>query len=116
MVYLVLTLLDMVQLLNQGCWFPHYLFPLMAFANYFLFVGSDIKNIIPGLRNRRSRPKPIYVKINTEKKAQPAYTHKCVLCGRTDVSNPELEFRYCSKCNGYFCYCQDHISNHTHVE
>ena len=46
--YLVLTLLDMVQLLNQGCWFPHYLFPLMAFANYFLFVGSDIKNIIPG--------------------------------------------------------------------
>jgi hypothetical protein len=27
-----------------------------------------------------------------------------------------LEFRYCSKCNGYFCYCQDHISNHTHVE
>ena len=114
--YLVLTLLDMVQLLNQGCWFPHYLFPLMAFANFFLFVCSDIKNIIPGLRNRRSRPTPIYVKINTEKQAPPAYTHNCALCGRTDVSNPELEFRYCSKCNGYFCYCQDHISNQTHVE
>ena len=116
LLYLVLTLLEVVQLSNPVFLFPHNLFPLIAFANYFLFVGRDIKNIIPGLRNKRSRPKPIYVKINTEKKAQPAYTHKCVLCGRTDVSNPELEFRYCSRCNGYFCYCQDHISNHTHVE
>lgn len=116
LLYLVLTLLEVVQLSNPVFLFPHNLFPLIAFANYFLFVGKDIKNIIPGLRNKRSRPKPIYVKINTEKKAQPAYTHKCVLCGRTDVSNPELEFRYCSRCNGYFCYCQDHISNHTHVE
>ncbi len=116
LVYLLLTILEVVQLSNPNFLFPHNLFPLVAFANYFLFVGSDIKNIIPGLRNKRSRPKPIYVKINTEKKAQPAYTHRCVLCGKTDVSNPELEFRYCSRCNGYFCYCQDHINNHTHVE
>lgn len=116
LLYLVLTLLDVVQLLNQGCWFPHYLFPLVAFANYFLFVGSDIRNLFPFLRKKRNRAKPIYVKINTEKKAAPAYTHKCVLCGRTDASNPELEFRYCSRCNGYFCYCQDHINTHTHVE
>ena len=116
LVYFGLTLLDVVQLSYPIFYFPHNLFPLVAFANYFLFVGRDIVNIIPGLRNRRSRPKPVYVKINTEKKAAPAYTHKCVLCGRTDVSNPELEFRYCSRCNGYFCYCQDHINNHTHVE
>lgn len=116
LVYFGLTLLEVVQLSYPILYFPHNLFPLVAFANYFLFVGRDIANIIPGLRNRRSRPKPIYVKINTEKKAAPAYTHKCVLCGRTDVSNPELEFRYCSRCNGYFCYCQDHINNHTHVE
>lgn len=116
LVYFGLTLLEVVQLSYPILYFPHNLFPLVAFANYFLFVGRDIVNIIPGLRNRRSRPKPIYVKINTEKKAAPAYTHKCVLCGRTDVSNPELEFRYCSRCNGYFCYCQDHINNHTHVE
>ena len=51
------------------------------------------------------------------KKAEtPAYTHKCTVCGRTDVSNPELEFRYCSKCNGYYCYCSDHINNHSHIQ
>ena len=116
LVYFGLTLLDVVQLSYPIFYFPHNLFPLVAFANYFLFVGRDIVNISPGLRNRRSRPKPVYVKINTEKKEKATYTHKCVLCGRTDVSNPELEFRYCSRCNGYFCYCQDHINNHTHVE
>ena len=44
------------------------------------------------------------------------YTHRCTVCGRTDVSNPELEFRYCSRCKGYYCYCQDHINNHVHIE
>jgi hypothetical protein len=31
------------------------------------------------------------------------------------VSDPDLEFRYCSRCNGYHCYCEDHINNHEHV-
>ena len=44
------------------------------------------------------------------------YLHKCCICGRTDVSHPDLEFRYCSRCKGYHCYCEDHISNHTHIE
>lgn len=42
------------------------------------------------------------------------YRHKCAVCGRTDVTNPELQFRYCSKCAGYHCFCSDHIFNHVH--
>ena len=42
------------------------------------------------------------------------YHHKCAVCGRTDVTNPELQFRYCSKCAGYHCFCSDHIFNHVH--
>ena len=34
---------------------------------------------------------------------------------RTDTDYPNLEFRYCSKCNGYYCYCIDHINNHVHI-
>ena len=41
--------------------------------------------------------------------------HKCAVCGRTEISNPELEFRFCSKCNGNYEYCQDHLFNHKHV-
>jgi len=40
--------------------------------------------------------------------------HKCAICGRTDVTNPELTFRYCSKCTGNKEYCQDHLFTHTH--
>ncbi len=42
--------------------------------------------------------------------------HKCVICGRTEVSNPDLQFRFCSKCNGNYEYCEDHLYTHTHIE
>ena len=46
--------------------------------------------------------------------ANKPYHYKCAVCGRTDVDHPELEFRYCSRCVGYHCFCQDHINNHVH--
>ncbi|MBR3436454.1 MAG: hypothetical protein IKG97_01730 [Lachnospiraceae bacterium] len=42
------------------------------------------------------------------------YRHKCCVCGRTDVSDPDLEFRYCSKCIGPYEYCSEHIYTHVH--
>lgn len=39
-----------------------------------------------------------------------------MVCGKTDVTNPEEEFRYCSQCKGYACYCSEHILNHTHIK
>ncbi|MCR5452747.1 MAG: hypothetical protein K6F00_08990 [Lachnospiraceae bacterium] len=42
--------------------------------------------------------------------------HKCDICGRTDVTNPELEFRYCSKCSGSHEYCNDHLFTHAHIQ
>lgn len=50
------------------------------------------------------------------KKAQAITKHKCAICGRTDESNPELEFRFCSKCEGNYEYCQDHLFTHEHVK
>ena len=109
--------------------FPVNLFPAVALANYFLFMGKDVLNLIPLtwriklgrlFRKKPKQPKKTgsipFQAANTPVREKAAYTHRCTVCGRTDVSNPELEFRYCSRCNGYFCYCEDHISNHTHVE
>lgn len=42
--------------------------------------------------------------------------HKCAICGRTEKDGDHLEFRFCSKCNGNFEYCQDHLFTHTHVK
>lgn len=41
-------------------------------------------------------------------------THRCSVCGATDQDHPEYEFRYCSKCNGAYEYCQEHLFTHTH--
>ena len=40
--------------------------------------------------------------------------HKCAICGRTENDDPNLSFRYCSKCTGNKEYCQDHLFTHTH--
>jgi membrane associated rhomboid family serine protease len=132
---LVLTFVDVFQMSVPVFCFPHNLFPLVALANYFLFFGKDVLNVIP--MSWRVNARRVFKKKNTSKTTaktgtivfpnagsyqattatvKAPYTHKCTVCGRTDVSNPELEFRYCSRCNGYHCYCEDHISNHTHVE
>ncbi len=41
--------------------------------------------------------------------------HKCEICGRTEITNPELTFRYCSKCKGNHEYCNDHLFTHKHI-
>ncbi|MBE5891452.1 MAG: hypothetical protein E7282_10885 [Lachnospiraceae bacterium] len=40
--------------------------------------------------------------------------HKCAICGRTELTNPELDFRYCSKCKGGYEYCNEHLFTHQH--
>ncbi len=42
--------------------------------------------------------------------------HKCAVCGRTERDGDNLEFRFCSKCNGNYEYCMEHLNNHTHIE
>jgi hypothetical protein len=42
--------------------------------------------------------------------------HRCTVCGRTELDDENLEFRYCSKCNGNYEYCQDHLFTHEHIK
>ena len=129
--YLVVMVYDVTTLTMYGL-FPYSLYPFVALLNYFLFFGKDFVNVFPltwrinarRLFKKGSAPKKAKVvpfptagsyQASVAKPKAP-YTHRCTVCGRTDVSDPQLEFRYCSRCNGYFCYCEDHISNHTHVE
>ena len=52
-----------------------------------------------------------------EVKMNPKVTrHKCAICGQTDQDSDNLEFRFCSKCNGNYEYCQQHLFTHKHVE
>ena len=42
--------------------------------------------------------------------------HKCAVCGRSEKDDENLEFRFCSKCEGNYEYCQDHLFTHEHVK
>lgn len=50
------------------------------------------------------------------KKATAVSRHKCAICGQTPENNPQLQFRYCSKCEGNYEYCSEHLFTHEHVK
>ena len=124
LVYLVLELISVINLTFPVLYFPHNLFPLVALGNYLLFMGKDVLNLIPyAWRSKRrsafNNPQAtgtIPFRPQQAAPKKPDYNHRCTVCGRTDVSDPDLEFRYCSRCNGYHCYCEEHINNHIHIE
>ena len=102
------------------------LLPVVAILNYLLFFAADIGDTL-GYWKRRAGgaaqgagPKVIHfnnAKTKTRAKASKEnYLHKCAVCGKTDISDPNMEFRYCSRCNGYYCYCADHINSHIHIQ
>ena len=127
LIYLVITGIGVFNMIYPVNFMPHALFPLVGLLNYFLFFGDQMHYLLPlswraklKRRSAPARPKTAPgepIPLRGEKKAAPVrnYNHRCTVCGRTDVSNPELEFRYCSKCSGYHCYCQEHISDHEHI-
>jgi len=88
-----------------GSWHTRILV-LASISNFLLFFGREIIwSMKTGNRKMVSQAKQ-----STGKKEA---FHTCATCGKTDISHPQMEFRYCSDCGG-LGYCMDHISNHEH--
>lgn len=99
--------------------FPENLLPLVAILNYLLFCGGWLFDFVRPARVRQRAKTIDYKKAAKQyrrQQAQKPYTRKCEVCGRTDADYPDLEFRFCSKCAGYHCFCIDHINNHVHFK
>lgn len=85
-------------------------------------IASVLNFIIFFLATRNYRtvsPREIHRKKNFKrqmKQPKGITKHKCAICGRTELDDPNLEFRFCSKCNGNYEYCQDHLFTHEHVK
>ena len=94
--------------------------PLVALLNYFIFFWDDLMSVVHRTGQRaayRANPQTInFKKAQKQVQERRGYLHKCAVCGITDADDPDMEFRYCSKCNGYYCYCMKHINDHVHVE
>ena len=87
---------------------------IASLLNFILFylMTRNYKKISPHEIKRKTEFKKQVREVSMPGVAR----HKCAICGRTDVDFPELEFRFCSKCDGNFEYCQDHLFTHEHVK
>ncbi len=97
--------------------FPANLVPVVAILNFFLFCGEDLLAML-GVYKKSANTISFQRAAREIRRKQAAslYHHKCAVCGKTDTDYPDLEFRYCSKCAGYHCFCQEHINSHIHFK
>lgn len=91
---------------------------VMSLMNFlvFFFTTRDYHRVSPSemKRKRDFRAQTRQPKMRRSDGA--LYKHKCAVCGRTDLDDPTLEFRFCSKCEGNYEYCQEHLFTHEHVK
>lgn len=87
----------------------------------FFFATRDYRRVSPKEQKRRMEYRQ---KVHQAQRAGNTATyqgrtvitrHKCAICGRTELDDETLEFRYCSKCDGNYEYCTDHLYTHEHV-
>ena len=88
---------------------------VVAMLNFllFFFATRNYQKISPKqMRRKRNYQKAVHKSTTYANGAR----HQCAICGRTELDDPNLEFRYCSKCDGDYEYCQDHLFTHTHIK
>lgn len=86
---------------------------LVLLLNFFLFYLMGRGSFSPRRTYLQRRRKVAY-----KRKVEPEQVgprHRCAICGRTEEDAPELEFRFCSKCEGNYEYCSEHLFTHAHV-
>lgn len=80
----------------------------------FFFMTRDYNRVSPKeIGRRREYRKKVY-QAQQNSAYENGARHKCAICGRTELDDPNLIFRYCSKCTGGKEYCQEHLFTHEH--
>ncbi|MBE5926567.1 MAG: hypothetical protein E7270_06350 [Lachnospiraceae bacterium] len=93
-------------------------FPVFAASALFSLITFGIMYMLMRSygsvsRKQKKRKQAFEKKVNSNNVIK---VHKCAICGRTDKDDASLQFRYCSKCNGAYEYCQDHLWSHEHIK
>lgn len=116
-VYGAILVYDMIQYISAGpIYLPLCVMIISSLLNFIVFFITSRKKVM--------RVKPVIKIQRTVQSSQNTQQadnrsnitrHKCAQCGATEKTNPELQFRFCSKCNGNYEYCEKHIFTHIHV-
>lgn len=98
--------------IRQGTWAVRMLV-IASILNFIIFFLTSKRHLSP---HQMKRKREYRQSINRAAKAryENGAKHKCAICGRTELDDPDLTFRYCSKCSGNKEYCNVHLFTHTH--
>lgn len=112
-IYGVMLVLEMVEYYTMGI---IYWFGVAAIAasllNFLIFWMRTRNHVHLGPKQIKRR-----AEFKHDIRKNPGITkHKCAICGRTDEDGTAMEFRFCSKCNGNYEYCQNHLFTHEHIK
>ena len=90
-----------------GTWLERVLV-LAAVSNFLIFFGRDIWG-----RSRGAHRRMAGAARRIQDPAKPF--HCCAVCGKSEKSHPQMDFRVCPECHGAPDYCADHIFDHEHI-
>ncbi len=109
--YGAMTGYEVLAMLVNGS-YAKALFIVVGIANFLVFFLAvrHRRKLSPQQKKRRTAYQR-EVRLNTG-----ITRHKCAICGRSEEDDPTLEFRFCSKCEGNYEYCMEHLFSHTHVK
>ena len=91
-----------------GAW-PTRLMILASVGNFLLFFAREIVIQLRYGSRRLTREAGRF----SQRSDEPF--HRCSVCGITDKTHPDMDFRYCQECVGQRGYCTAHIGHHEHV-
>jgi hypothetical protein len=106
----LLTWISYGYILITGQWNTK-LLVLASICNFLLFFWTDIKDRIRTGRRHMASQSAKFAQTKSEK----VPFHRCVVCGITDLSHPDMDFRYCTECAGTPGYCAEHLPGHQHI-
>ena len=109
-VYAAYILYDFVQ----GNWITRTAIAA-SLLNFILFFLSS-RNIQPYTPKEQARKRKFKKQTRPHMTYANGAMHRCAVCGKTELDDPTLEFRFCSKCKGNYEYCQEHLFTHEHVK
>lgn len=114
--YLIFNAVEIVSCIQSGN-YQSMMYMLLVVASIidfviFYLIARNPRGFVAAAKQRKRR----VVYKNTAEQAAAGPRHKCAICGRTEKDALHLEFRYCSKCEGNYEYCSDHLFTHEHVK
>ncbi|MCQ2080271.1 MAG: derlin [Lachnospiraceae bacterium] len=121
-IYVVLLGYNVFECVAQGLFAPVFVM-FASLLNFIIFFIVQRKNFSRGFFKRPQGPRFQSRSYSGPKpedfargKSENITRHKCAICGQTEKTSPELSFRFCSKCNGNYEYCENHLFTHTHIQ